>query len=92
MIQSGWWACVRFVTTLVLWCSSSHSGSLALNNRRNEHLVREHGHIRNSDRMLDEQINIAIETKEHLYAQRNNLQSISKRINQLTSAFCVFLF
>lgn len=90
MMLSG--LCISCLSQHVLCFSSSHSGSLALNNRRNENLIREHGHIRSSDRMLDEQINIAIETKEHLYAQRNNLQSISKRINQLTSEFCGFCF
>ena len=37
--------------------------------------------------MVDDQINIAIETKEHIVAQRNNLKRMQARVNDLASRF-----
>ena len=45
--------------------------------------------INSSDRQVDDQINIAIETKEHLVSQRNNLKRMQARVNDLASRFPV---
>lgn len=36
---------------------------------------------------MDEQINIAIETKDHIVGQRNSLKRVQARVNDLTSRF-----
>lgn len=42
-----------------------------------------------SDRLIEDQISIAIETKEHLVGQRNNLKRMQARVNDLASRFPV---
>ena len=39
--------------------------------------------------MVDDQINIAIETKEHIGNQRTNLKRMQARVNDLASRFPV---
>lgn len=56
-------------------------------NRRTEMYLKEHDHIKNSDRMADEIIDIAMATKENLGAQRKMFQSISGRVISLTNRF-----
>jgi golgi SNAP receptor complex member 1 len=40
-----------------------------------------------SDRLVDEQINIAIDTKEHIMAQRDTMKRIQSRVNDLATRF-----
>ena len=43
--------------------------------------------MNSSDRLVDDQIRIAIETKEHLLAQRDTMKRIQTRVNDLASRF-----
>lgn len=56
-------------------------------NRRMENLLREHEHIRNSDRLIDQQISIAMETREHLGTQRATFKAMQTRINDIAHRF-----
>jgi len=56
---------------------------------RMDALLRETEHTRNSERLIDEQINIAIETRESLIFQRETIKMFQKKINDLTNKFPV---
>ncbi|XP_076473103.1 Golgi SNAP receptor complex member 1-like isoform X2 [Babylonia areolata] len=58
-------------------------------NRRTELYLKENEHIRNSERLVDEQISIAIATKENLAGQNKVLGSITQRVNSLANRFPV---
>ncbi|XP_046634165.1 Golgi SNAP receptor complex member 1-like [Daphnia pulicaria] len=58
-------------------------------NRRTDLYLKENEHLRSSERMVDDQINIAIETKEHIANQRTNLKRMQARVNDLASRFPV---
>uniref|UniRef100_A0A9J7Y8Z8 Golgi SNAP receptor complex member 1 n=1 Tax=Cyprinus carpio carpio TaxID=630221 RepID=A0A9J7Y8Z8_CYPCA len=60
------------------------SGS-GVNNRRTELFLKEHEHLRNSDRLIDDTISIAMATKENMTSQRGLLKSIQSRVNTLAS-------
>jgi len=62
-------------------------GGDGLNNRRNDGFLKEHEHIRSSDRLLDDQISIAISTKENLQSQQFGMRDISKKMNMLTKKY-----
>jgi len=55
--------------------------------RRMDLYVKEHDHLKNSERLVDEQISIAIDTKENLVNQRMAFKKIQSRINDLSSRF-----
>ena len=56
-------------------------------NRRTDLYLKEHDHLRNSDRMTDETIEIALATKENLSSQRKMFHSLTSRINSVTNRF-----
>lgn len=56
-------------------------------NRRTDLYLKENDHIRNSDRIADETINIALATKENLSAQHRMFQSLSSRVIGVTNRF-----
>lgn len=56
-------------------------------NRRTEMYLKENDHIKNSDRMADEIIDMAMTTKENLGSQRKIFSSISGRVNSLANRF-----
>ncbi|KAK2881040.1 hypothetical protein QQF64_008619 [Cirrhinus molitorella] len=62
------------------------SGS-GVNNRRTELFLKEHEHLRNSDRLIDDTISIAMATKENMTSQRGLLKSIQSRVNTLANRF-----
>ncbi|XP_067362553.1 Golgi SNAP receptor complex member 1 isoform X2 [Channa argus] len=62
------------------------SGS-GVNNRRTELFLKEHEHLRNSDRLMDDTISIAMATKENVTSQRGLLKSIQSRVNTLANRF-----
>uniref|UniRef100_A0A5S6QHJ1 Golgi SNAP receptor complex member 1 n=1 Tax=Trichuris muris TaxID=70415 RepID=A0A5S6QHJ1_TRIMR len=62
-------------------------GSDGLNNRRSDLFLKEHEHIKSSDRLLDDQIGLALSTKESLFGQRLDLKNISKKMNTLTKRY-----
>lgn len=49
--------------------------------------VKEHEHVRNSDRLVSDQIAIAMETREHLVSQRHNFKRLQSRLHDLSSRF-----
>jgi len=55
--------------------------------RRNDLYTKEHNHLKSSERMVDEQIAIAIDTKENLVTQRVAFKKIQSRINDITTRF-----
>ncbi|XP_023330017.1 Golgi SNAP receptor complex member 1 [Eurytemora carolleeae] len=56
---------------------------------RMDALLRESEHTRNSERLIDEQINIALETRENLVFQRETIKAFQKKLNDLTNKFPV---
>ncbi|XP_050441096.1 Golgi SNAP receptor complex member 1 [Adelges cooleyi] len=56
-------------------------------NRRMDLYVKEHDHIRNSDRLVSDQISIAMETREHLVSQRHHFKRLQSRLHDLSSRF-----
>uniref|UniRef100_A0A2C9K4Z8 Golgi SNAP receptor complex member 1 n=1 Tax=Biomphalaria glabrata TaxID=6526 RepID=A0A2C9K4Z8_BIOGL len=67
---------------------NAYKNSSALN-RRSDMYLKEHEHIRNSERLVDEQISIAIATKENLQSQSKFLNSINMRVNAVANRFPV---
>ncbi|XP_025093020.1 Golgi SNAP receptor complex member 1-like isoform X2 [Pomacea canaliculata] len=65
---------------------STYKNSTGLS-RRTELYLKENDHIRNSERLVDEQISIAIATKENLTSQNKVLSSITQRVNSLANRF-----
>jgi len=58
-----------------------------VNNRRTDLYMKENEHLRNSDRLVDEAIDIAMATKENLGNQRSMFRGIAKRMNYLANRF-----
>jgi len=56
-------------------------------NRRTDLYLKEHEHLRSSDRLADEAIGIAMATKENLSSQRNMFHSISKGLGNVSNRF-----
>ncbi|XP_005093915.1 Golgi SNAP receptor complex member 1 isoform X2 [Aplysia californica] len=67
---------------------SAYKNSSGLN-RRSDLYLKENEHIRNSERLVDEQISIAIATKENLQSQSRFLTSITQKVNTLANRFPV---
>uniref|UniRef100_A0A914BZE0 Golgi SNAP receptor complex member 1 n=1 Tax=Acrobeloides nanus TaxID=290746 RepID=A0A914BZE0_9BILA len=70
--------------------SSSHDIEMpSLNNRTKstELLLKENERIGSCDRLLDEQISIAMSVKENVYAQRGGLSEIQKKVIQLSKKY-----
>lgn len=67
---------------------SAYKNSSGLN-RRSDMYLKENEHIRNSERMVDEQISIAIATKENLQSQSRFLTTITQKVNTLANRFPV---
>uniref|UniRef100_A0A224YNV4 Golgi SNAP receptor complex member 1 n=1 Tax=Rhipicephalus zambeziensis TaxID=60191 RepID=A0A224YNV4_9ACAR len=64
----------------------SYKNSSSLN-RRSEGYLKEHEHIKSSERMVHDQINIAIRTKDELLSQRNALKAIQTKMTTLANRF-----
>jgi len=56
-------------------------------NQKIDTLQRELEHTRNSERLIDEQINIALDTRESLVNQREVLKAVQTKLNDLTNKF-----
>lgn len=56
-------------------------------NRRMAMLLKESEHARNSERMIDDQINIAVETRETLMNQRVAFKAIQTKLNDISNKF-----
>ncbi|KAM7398199.1 hypothetical protein PAMA_006209 [Pampus argenteus] len=68
----------------------SYKSSSVVNNRRTELFLKEHEHLRNSDRLIDNAISIAMATKENITFQRGVLKSIQTRVTTLASILLSF--
>ncbi|XP_015606598.1 Golgi SNAP receptor complex member 1 [Cephus cinctus] len=55
-------------------------------NRRDMYL-KESQHIHNSDRLINDQISIAVETRDHLMSQRQAFKRIQTRFNDISNRF-----
>ncbi|KAF2349489.1 hypothetical protein FHG87_019756 [Trinorchestia longiramus] len=62
------------------------NGSLAGVSRRDFYL-KESEHLHSSDRMVDEQISIAVETRDHMKSQREAFKLIQTKVNDLSNRF-----
>ncbi|XP_030885291.1 Golgi SNAP receptor complex member 1 [Leptonychotes weddellii] len=65
----------------------SYKSGSGVNNRRTELFLKEHDHLRNSDRLIEETISIAMATKENMTSQRGMLKSIQSKMNTLANHF-----
>ncbi|XP_030891418.1 LOW QUALITY PROTEIN: Golgi SNAP receptor complex member 1-like [Leptonychotes weddellii] len=65
----------------------SYKSGSGVNNRRTELFLKEHDHLRNSDRLIEETISIAMASKENKTSQRGMLKSIQSKMNTLASHF-----
>nr|CAD7573726.1 unnamed protein product [Timema californicum] len=58
-------------------------------NRRMDLYLKENEHIRSSDRLIDDQISIAVETRDHLVSQRLTFKRFQTKINDISNRFPV---
>ncbi|XP_067328194.1 Golgi SNAP receptor complex member 1 isoform X1 [Anolis sagrei] len=65
----------------------SYKSGSGVNNRRTELFLKEHEHLRNSDRLIEETISIAMATKENMTSQRGMMKSIQSKMNSLANRF-----
>ncbi|CAL7938881.1 unnamed protein product [Xylocopa violacea] len=54
---------------------------------RREMYMKENQHIHNSDRLVNDQISIAMETRDHLMTQRQTFKRIQHRLNDISNRF-----
>ncbi|KAF3426568.1 hypothetical protein E2986_07546 [Frieseomelitta varia] len=54
---------------------------------RREMYMKENQHVHNSDRLLNDQISIAMETRDHLMTQRQTFKRIQTRLNDISNRF-----
>lgn len=54
---------------------------------RREMYLKENQHVHNSDRLVNEQISIAMETKDHLISQRQAFKRMQTRFNDISNRF-----
>ncbi|XP_059829329.1 Golgi SNAP receptor complex member 1 isoform X1 [Hemitrygon akajei] len=65
----------------------SYKSGSGVNNRRTELFLKEHEHLRNSDRLIEDTISIAMATKENVTSQRGMLKTIQSKVNSLANRF-----
>ena len=63
------------------------SASGGATNRRMELLLKESEHARNSERLIDEHISIAVEAREALVNQRMAFKAIQTKLNDIATKF-----
>jgi len=56
---------------------------------RRDMYLKEGTHLNSSHNLINDQISIAVETKEHLLSQRHNLKRLQTRFNDLSNRFPV---
>ncbi|XP_055385619.1 Golgi SNAP receptor complex member 1 [Condylostylus longicornis] len=54
---------------------------------RRDMYLKESGHIMNSHNMINDQISIALETKDHLLSQRHSFKRFQTRLNDISNRF-----
>jgi len=65
----------------------AYKNASSINNRKSDLYLKEYEHLRNSDRLVDEAIEIAMATKENVGQQRRIFKGITTRINNLANRF-----
>jgi len=65
----------------------AYNNAGGVNNRRQDLYLKEHEHLRNSDRLVDQAIEIAMVTKENIGNQRKMFKGITTRMNNLANRF-----
>ena len=50
-------------------------------------LLKESEHARNSEKLIDDQITIAMEARDSLYSQRDTFKAIQKKLNDISNRF-----
>ena len=78
-IEHACWLLSSMLLLFLKTFSNLQIGSTGLN-RRSELFMKETDHLRNSERLIDDQIAIAMATKENLTQQRGAFHSISQRL------------
>jgi len=66
--------------------TSSGSPSISGLSRR-EMYLKESGHLNSASHLVNDQINIAIETRDHLHAQRQAFKRLQTRFNDISNRF-----
>nr|ADD38357.1 Golgi SNAP receptor complex member 1 [Lepeophtheirus salmonis] len=69
--------------------SSNSSNIYHKPNEEMESLLMENESVRNSERLLDEQINIALDSRETLISQRQAFKAMRKKLNDISNRFPV---
>ncbi|EDV22077.1 uncharacterized protein TRIADDRAFT_50669 [Trichoplax adhaerens] len=64
-----------------------HRYKSAATNRKTDLYLKENEHIRSSERLTDEAINMAMATKENLHSQRKMLGGITNRLSNVANRF-----
>ena len=70
-----------------LFEGSSHSSRFQNSSNRMDLLLKESEHVRNSERLIDDQISIAIEARDSLFNQRATFKSIQTKLNDISNRF-----
>lgn len=70
----------------LLYSGSSSKSDLPSSNRMDA-LLRESEHVRHSERLIDDQISIAIEAREALANQRQTFKAIQTKLNDISNRF-----
>uniref|UniRef100_A0A8D8PT14 Golgi SNAP receptor complex member 1 n=1 Tax=Cacopsylla melanoneura TaxID=428564 RepID=A0A8D8PT14_9HEMI len=65
----------------------SYKNSTSKLNRRMDMYLKENEHIRASDRLVQDQIQIVLDTREHLTSQRQHLKRLHTRLHDISSKF-----
>ncbi|XP_054166710.1 Golgi SNAP receptor complex member 1-like [Oppia nitens] len=72
---------------LLLGPHKKDTGFRTTTNKKNDLLLKENQHIRSSEIMIDEQINVAVRTRDHLINQRNTFKSFQTQMTTLANKF-----
>lgn len=69
--------------------SSLNSNTSNTGLSRRDMYLKESSHLHNSNSLINDQISIAMETKEHLSSQRHSLKRLQTRFNDISNRFPV---
>ena len=71
----------------LLYSGTNSNSSSGLSSNRMDILLRESEHVRHSERLIDDQISIAIEAREALANQRQTFKAIQTKLNDISNRF-----
>jgi Golgi SNAP receptor complex protein 1 len=67
--------------------NNSDINSTGLNSRRQDYYIRELGHLNNSNKLMDEHLDVATSLKNELFKQRRIFKSIEHKVKNFTHRF-----